>query len=107
MKTASQEFNPDDYFLEVDLIKRIEKSIDSLPPKRREIFRLSREQGMKYKEIADALDISVKTVEAQMGLALKHLREDLKDFANHLVTLFCFFKKSGKSIKGERGTSMS
>jgi RNA polymerase sigma-70 factor, Bacteroides expansion family 1 len=107
LETASREFNPDDYFLEVDLIKRIEKSIEALPPKRREIFRLSREQGMKYKEIADELDISVKTVEAQMGLALKHLREDLKDFASHLITLFCFFKKSGKSNKGERGTSMS
>lgn len=100
LSSATQDFNPDDYFLEVDLIKRIEKSIESLPPKRKEIFRLSREQGMKYKEIAETLDISVKTVEAQMGLALKHLREELKDFSNYLMTLFCILKNSGKSNRG-------
>lgn len=100
LESASQEINPDDYFLEVDLVQRIEKSIESLPPKRREIFRLSREQGLKYKEIADALDISVKTVEAQMGLALKHLREELKDFSNYLITLFSILKKSGESNRG-------
>ncbi len=100
LESASQEINPDDYFLEVGLVKKIEQSIDSLPPKRREIFRLSREQGMKYKEIAEALDISVKTVEAQMGLALKHLREELKDFSNYLISLFCVLKKSNNSSRG-------
>lgn len=91
---ARQETDFNDYFLEVDLVNRIEQCISSLPPKRREIFRLSREQGLKYKEIADVLNISVKTVEAQMGLALKYLREELKDFNDHLLTLFFLFKKS-------------
>lgn len=86
-ETAQQETDPEHYFIEIDLLRRIEKSIDSLPPKRREIFRLSREQGMKYKEIAETLNISVKTVEAQMGLALKFLREELKDFDPYIVTL--------------------
>jgi RNA polymerase sigma-70 factor, ECF subfamily len=100
LESAHQEINAEQYFLEVDLIQRIEKSIDSLPPKRREIFRLSREQGMKYKEIAETLDISVKTVEAQMGLALKHLREELKDFSNYLTTMLLIFKKSKAGNKG-------
>ncbi len=99
-ESAHQDIDPDQYYLEVDLLKRIEKSIDALPVKRQEIFRLSREQGMKYKEIAEELKISVKTVEAQMGLALKHLREDLKEFSNHLVTLFLFLKKSHIGNKG-------
>ena len=99
-ESAHQDIDPDQYYVEVDLLKRIENSIDSLPAKRQEIFRLSREQGLKYKEIAEELKISVKTVEAQMGLALKHLREDLKEFSNHLVTLFLFFKKSGIGNKG-------
>jgi RNA polymerase sigma-70 factor, ECF subfamily len=94
MESAHQEINTEQYYLEIDLVKRIEKSIASLPPKRMEIFRLSREQGLKYKEIADKLGISVKTVEAQMGLALKYLREDLKDFSNYLLTLFVLLKKS-------------
>jgi RNA polymerase sigma-70 factor, ECF subfamily len=94
LESANQKINTEQYYLEIDLIKRIEKSIASLPPKRREIFRLSREQGLKYKEIADKLGISVKTVEAQMGLALKYLREDLKDLSNYLFTLFVMLKKS-------------
>ena len=98
--SSKQEINPDQFYLEVDLIQRIEKSIHSLPPKRQEIFRLSREQGLKYTEIADTLKISVKTVEAQMGLALKYLREDLKDFSAHLITLFFLLKKSDATNRG-------
>jgi len=93
LELARQEIDPEQYFIEVDLIRRIEESIASLPPKRREIFRLSREQGMKYREIAEALNISEKTVEAQMGLALKHLRVELKDYNNDLITLLFIFGK--------------
>jgi RNA polymerase sigma-70 factor (ECF subfamily) len=100
IESAHQETETDQYFMEVGLIQRIEKCIDSLPPKRKEIFRLSREQGLKYKEIAETLDISIKTVEAQMGLALKHLREELKDFSNYLTTLFFILKKSDRPGKG-------
>jgi len=100
LNTAHHEINPDQYFLEIDLVHRIEKSIDSLPPKRKEIFRLSREQGMKYKEIAETLNISIKTVEAQMGLALKHLRYELRDFRNHLITFFLFSKKPDTTNRG-------
>ncbi len=94
LESAHHEIASEQHFLEVDLVERIEKSINSLPPKRKEIFRLSREQGMKYKEIAETLDISVKTVEAQMGMALKFLREDLKDYSNYLMTLFLILKKT-------------
>ena len=93
MESFHQAVDPEQYFMEVDLIKRIEKCIESLPPKRQEIFRLSREQGLKYKEIADELNISIKTVEAQMGLALKYLREELKEFSNYLLSLLLIFNK--------------
>lgn len=65
---------------QAELFEKIEESIASLPEKRREIFRLSRQEGLKYREIATRLNISVKTVETQMGLAIKTLREMLKDF---------------------------
>lgn len=94
LELSHQEVDPEQYYMEVDLIKRIERCIGSLPPKRQEIFRLSREQGLKYKEIAEELNISIKTVEAQMGLALKYLREELKEFSNHLFTLLLIFNKS-------------
>ena len=51
-----------------------------LPPKTREVFLLSRKSGMTYKEISVELDISVKTVENQMGRALRILRKVLKDY---------------------------
>lgn len=76
---------PGDYFISRETIFHIEEGINSLPEKRREIFRLSREEGLKYREIAEKLKISVKTVEIQMGHALKSLREKLKSF------VFLFF----------------
>lgn len=85
-----QEINESDYFLEVGLNEKIAESIASLPEKRREIFKLSREEGLKYKEIADRLNISVKTVETQMGLALKHLREKLQNYKDHFIGLVIF-----------------
>jgi RNA polymerase sigma-70 factor (ECF subfamily) len=60
-----------------ELESAIRDAIDGLPEKSREVFQLSREQGLKYVEIASALDISVKTVEKRMGLALAQLRDRL------------------------------
>ena len=64
------------------LRNRITTEIDKLPPRCAEIFKLSRFEGLKYQEIADHLEISVKTVEVQMGKALKVLRENLQDLKN-------------------------
>jgi RNA polymerase sigma-70 factor (ECF subfamily) len=55
-------------------------TLQTLPVRTQEIFNLSRFDGMKYKEIANKLSISVKTVEANMGKALKALRSSLSDF---------------------------
>lgn len=63
-----------------ELAKQIERSIAGLPDQRRLIFSMSRFEGLKYQEIAERLNISIKTVEAQMGKALRSLREDLKEF---------------------------
>jgi len=58
----------------------ISAAIDTLPERCSEIFKLSRFSEMTYVEIAEALDISVKTVENQMGKALKILREELEEY---------------------------
>ena len=55
-------------------------AVAELPPACREVFVLSRVQGLRYAEIASALGISVKTVESQIGKALKHLRVRLADW---------------------------
>ena len=58
---------------EIDTALR--QAVTSLPPRCREVFELSRVHGLRYSEIAATLGISVKTVEAQMGKALRTLRE--------------------------------
>lgn len=58
-----------------ELMESILKEIATLPTKCREIFLLSREEGLSYKEIAERKQISVKTVENQIGIALKRLRQ--------------------------------
>jgi len=58
----------------------IAKTLEELPERTREIFRLNRHEGLKYREIADRLSISVKTVEANMGKALKALRNSLEKY---------------------------
>ena len=63
-----------------ELEQRFQRALDDLPRQCRAIFQLSRFSGLKYREIADQLGISVKTVEAQMGKALKLLRFKLADY---------------------------
>ena len=58
---------------------RVRAAVEALPPERRKVFTLSRYEGLKYQEIADRLGSSVKTVENQMGSALRTLRTDLVD----------------------------
>ncbi|HEX2208799.1 MAG TPA: sigma-70 family RNA polymerase sigma factor, partial [Longimicrobium sp.] len=62
---------------EAEIDAAVRAAVDSLPERCREVFELSRGQGLKYAEIAGVLGISVKTVEAQMGKALRTLRERL------------------------------
>jgi RNA polymerase sigma-70 factor (family 1) len=73
------EFQPDHATTD-DLRTRIEKAIADLPEQCRLIFKMSRFEELKYREIAESLGISVKTVENQMGKALKILRFKLADF---------------------------
>ncbi len=60
----------------------ISYTLQSLPERTQEIFRLSRFEGLKYREIATRLSISVKTVEANMGRALKALKLSIDDYRN-------------------------
>jgi RNA polymerase sigma-70 factor (ECF subfamily) len=60
-----------------ELRNALTEAVAELPPGCREVFQLSRGQGLRYAEIASTLGISVKTVESQMGKALRHLRTRL------------------------------
>jgi RNA polymerase sigma-70 factor, ECF subfamily len=59
----------------------IENTMENLPERCRTIFTMNRYEGLKYREIAEKLKISVKTVEAEMGKALYTFRQNLKRYA--------------------------
>ncbi|MBK7872326.1 MAG: RNA polymerase sigma-70 factor [Saprospiraceae bacterium] len=63
-----------------ELQEHIDNAIDQLPEKCRIVFMLSRQEDLSYQEIADHLNISIKTVENQISKALKHLRAVLKPY---------------------------
>ena len=89
VEASSQDGHQDfeDTYATHELSERIANVIESLPEQCRKIFKLKRQENLKNREIAEKLGISIKTVEAQMGKALKILREKLKDYAIAILLL--------------------
>jgi len=83
--------NPEDDLEFQDLKNEVEKAIHELPEKRKQIYMMSREEGLSYKEIALRKSIKVKTVENHINLALRHIRKRLgaKEI-NIVLFLFLF-----------------
>ncbi|PHN05935.1 RNA polymerase sigma-70 factor [Flavilitoribacter nigricans] len=71
-----------------ELQDQVNSIVDQLPARQQEVFRLSREEGMTHAEIAEALNISINTVENHMGRALKFIRSRLTDHHSLKVLLF-------------------
>ncbi|MEL6657270.1 MAG: RNA polymerase sigma-70 factor [Bacteroidota bacterium] len=69
---------PLDYLIREEVAERIDDAIDDLPPRCQTIFRLNREEGLSYREIAQKLHIKTKTVENQIAKALRILRVQIK-----------------------------
>jgi len=66
-----------------EMSKLIDDTINALPERCRQIFNMNRLEGLKYREIAEILKISIKTVEADMGKALQAFRQNLKLYADY------------------------
>lgn len=75
-----------------ELSERIQKALAALPTECRRIFELSRFEELKYREIADQLGISIKTVETQMGKALRILRVELAEYLVSLLVALMWHK---------------
>lgn len=73
--------------LSSELEERIQLSMEKLPEQCRLIFKLSRFEELKYAEIAEQLNLSVKTVENQIGKALKIMRDELKEYLPLIIVL--------------------
>ncbi|WP_293313286.1 RNA polymerase sigma-70 factor [Pedobacter sp. UBA5917] len=82
----------DDRLLEMELKQKLNQEIDMLPQKCAEIFRLSRGSQYSHQEIASHLNISIKTVENQVGIALKKLKGNLTDFLV-LIAAFLLYQQ--------------
>ncbi|MCB0568534.1 MAG: RNA polymerase sigma-70 factor [Phaeodactylibacter sp.] len=80
-----EEASAEGQYLHTELEQSVRNAIDTLPPKCRAVFQLSRFEELTYNEIADQMGISVKTVENQMGKALRLLRERLQGYLNILL----------------------
>jgi len=88
MKYESLEAFDEGFFSEdKDIEKVISDAINSLPEKCREIFIKSKIYGEKQKQIAEELNLSINTIETQMSIAYKKLREELKDYIPLLLFL--------------------
>ncbi|MDR2147556.1 MAG: RNA polymerase sigma-70 factor [Tannerella sp.] len=82
-----ESFDNDLFSSGYDLEELITKAIEALPEKCRQIFVMNKIEGKKQKDIARELDISINTIETQMAIAYKKLREELKQF----LPLLLFF----------------
>lgn len=74
--------NPEKEYIEEELREAISQCVSQLPPKRRMIFQLIKDEGLKYKEVAELLGISVNTVENHLDLAVKSLKKTVEKYIN-------------------------
>jgi RNA polymerase sigma-70 factor (family 1) len=80
--------DPEQQLISAEMIKQLNEIIDQLPPRCKLIFKLIKEDELSYKEVAELLHISVKTVESQMSLALKKLGTAIHFLLYHPVSVY-------------------
>jgi RNA polymerase sigma-70 factor (ECF subfamily) len=69
---------PEEILITAEMYKKILTAVEALPPRCKMIFKLVREDGLRYKEIAEILNISVNTIDAQMAIAVKRIAAALQ-----------------------------
>ncbi|HEY1197001.1 RNA polymerase sigma-70 factor [Flavobacterium sp.] len=92
MESSNQDSS--NQMIATELETEIEKAINELPQQCRIIFQMSRFEQLKYQQIADQLNISIKTVENQMGKALKVMRSKLIEYLPFLLFMINLFRRS-------------
>lgn len=83
--SGSEKFVDNDLLIEQELKLKITETLEKLPEKCRRVFEMSRYEGKKYREIAEELKISEKTVEAHISKALRSLKENLSEYLTVLI----------------------
>lgn len=83
--------DPEQILITAELYQKIQLAVERLPPRCKIIFKLVREDGLKYKEIAEVLNISVNTIDVQMAIAVKKIAAALQSELG-----FSLFKKTSR-----------
>lgn len=84
------ELTPETVFFTTEIRNEIEQAINQLPPKTKLVFQMAKVEGLKYKEIAEILNISVNTIDNHIATALKKLGVLLKNFSSEDANLILF-----------------
>lgn len=87
-----------DGLMEAELQSLFETALAGMPEKRREVFLMSRKQGLKYPEIASKLNVSEKTVEAHISKALEDLRLQLREYLPAILIAAAFSLTNTASV---------
>lgn len=83
------EETPADLVQTAEISRIVQKAVDQMPVQRKRIYQMSRDEGMKPGEIAEALSLSVSTVKNVLSTSLKYIRDRLAA-AGHIFLLFCY-----------------
>ena len=84
------DWDTEEYILYSDLQKKLDKALDKLPETCRQAFEMNRFEGLKYREIAQKLEVSERTVEERISKAIELLKRYLRDFL--VWVIFVFFQ---------------
>ncbi|HEY8733842.1 MAG TPA: RNA polymerase sigma-70 factor [Puia sp.] len=76
---------PEELMITAEMFRKIQLQVEALPPRCKMIFKLIREDGLKYKEVSDILNISVNTIDVQIAIAVKKIAVALKPEFDFLV----------------------
>ncbi len=77
---VAEQVNPERKYLDDELHTLIQKTVENLPPRRQMIYKMIKDDGLKYKEVAGLLDISQKTVENHLDIAIKEIRQAVTQY---------------------------
>ena len=90
MLEVTENLKADSICIYEETLARVKLLVDSMPPQCKKIFLLSRFESKGNKEIAEELNLSLKTIEAHMGKALGIMRKGLKDYITLIFIYWCF-----------------
>ncbi|WP_142687959.1 RNA polymerase sigma-70 factor [Chitinophaga polysaccharea] len=74
----SRDQSPDEKMISAELLAKITSAVESLPPRCKMIFKLVREDGLRYRDVAEILNLTINTVDAQMVIAVKRISEKVQ-----------------------------